>query len=110
MKLTLEEATKTERKTVARVDKEAFRKEFDEYFEIMTTFPGMDPSEILMTISAFSARASQIRMHIVRDEDKLLGLFRTREIDPFLQECDRQFKIWSRLVSIKQIEWDASRG
>jgi len=110
MILTLEPASQIPPKKVLRVDIETFRAEIDQYYEEMTTFAGMDPGVILMTISGYTARASQIRSHIVRDENKPLQLFRTREIDPFLTECDRQFKIWSRLISTRQLEWETSRG
>lgn len=90
---------------------DSIREELDEYYVLMRAFRQNDPADNLVFISGFTARASQIRSNIVRmTEDRRIQNFRTKELDPFLTECDRQFKVWSRLISAIQLEWETSRG
>lgn len=93
------------RRRAGREDLEAWRGELDEFFEIMNDF-GNNEDSIFHDLSAMSARASQIRTLVVRAENKALQVFRTQEIDPFLKECDRQFKFWSRVLTVSQHEWE----
>lgn len=89
---------------------ENLRAEIDEYYAEMALFPQMDLAEIFMRLAAMSARASGIRAQVVRSESRRIAAFRTREIDPLIEECDRQFRLWSRLQSVRQMEADMSRG
>lgn len=93
------------------IDIPSLRKELDGYFEIMQDFSSGDARQNLMYLSAFTARISHVRSHIIRSAGgKLVQDFRTKEIDPFVSECDRQFKIWSRLITYAQFDWETSRG
>lgn len=67
---------------------------------------GDTPDQIFLLISSYTARASEIRSFLVDDDSRLSNAFRTKQIDPFIQECDRQFKVWSRIVSVQQTEID----
>lgn len=87
-----------------------WRAEIDAFYDTMQEFGRQDVGEILMNLSSFSARMSQIRTQIVRSENKLTNNFRTKEIDPFIQECDRQYKIWSRQQAIRQFDFDLTKG
>jgi hypothetical protein len=89
---------------------EDLQTELDEYFAAIRKFQSMDISEILLSISAFSARAAEIRSHLMRSESRRLNAFRTREIDPFLQACEFQFRIHSRLQAIRELEFKLSGG
>lgn len=84
--------------------------ELDEFLEIMSDFDNLAMDSILESLSAFTVRATSIRMKIVRTNDRNLNAFRTKQLDPFLRECDRQFRVWSRRQSVKQLEWETSRG
>jgi hypothetical protein len=64
----------------------------------------MAPDEIFVRLAGMSARLSEIRFQVVRSDQRVLQAFRTREIDPFLEEVDRQFKIFSRIQTVK--EWE----
>jgi len=98
-------------RSVGSLDLDSLRGEIDEYYVAMRGFRENDPADNLVFISGFTARASQIRSNIVRvTEDRYIQNFRTKELDPFLTECDRQFKVWSRLISAFQLEWETSRG
>jgi hypothetical protein len=87
-----------------------WREELDSFYGTMQTFPSLRIDEILVTLSSFSARMNYIRTQIVRSENRMMGSFRTKEIDPFIEECDRQFKIFSRLMSLQSMEYDMLRG
>jgi hypothetical protein len=84
--------------------------ELERYLDEMSMFQSMEPDLILRKLSSFTARASLMRHHVVRVPSKTADAFRNREIDPFISECDRQFKIWSRMVSILNLDWDMSKG
>ena len=92
------------------VDADAVREELAGYYLEMESFREMQPKDILMRISSWSARVNHIRMHLIKIEDRSLAILRTKTIDPFLSECQFQFKVWSRLLSAEQLEWEQSKG
>jgi hypothetical protein len=85
---------------------EAWRRELDSYYAQMKDFVIADPAEIFTCIAGMTARASEIRSQIVRQENRILQGFRTKELDPFITECERQFKVWSRAFTVYQTEAD----
>lgn len=90
---------------------DAWRAELDGFFDLMNTFSVMPSQEVLQNLASFSSRASYIRSQIMRlPENKRTTSFRTRELDPFLDECDRQFRIWSRCFAVQAQEWEISKG
>lgn len=86
------------------VDK--LRQEIDGYYSEMGTFDEDSPAIVFRKLAAMTARASFIRTRVVRAEaqNRAFTAFRTKELDPFLSECDRQFKVWSRYVSVLNLE------
>lgn len=76
----------------------------------MRAFDALDPVSIFKELAAISARASEIRAYLVRAQTRAASTFRTQEIDYMLQECDRQFKTWSRVVSVQTLDWEMTRG
>lgn len=89
---------------------EVYQGELDDYFAEMRGLNGMEPTQVLQKLSSWSARASEIRSQLVRVDSRRSNSFRTREIDPFLEECDRQFRIHSRLQSVRETEWRMAGG
>lgn len=87
-----------------------WRKELDEYYDQMQQFANREPDEIFMMLSAYTSRVSYIRSQIMRSNSRIMQAFRTGEIDPFINECDRQFKFWSRVQSVAQMDWNAQRN
>lgn len=87
-----------------------FQAEIDQFYSQMSDFNEIDLRGVMATLAAMSARASFMRSQIIRSEGRVAKSFRTGQIDPFLEEVDRQFRTWSRLQSIVQMEFDASRG
>lgn len=88
----------------ARKWDEAIQEELDSWYRKMKTFPSREPTDILLLLSGWTARASEIRGMLWRINTTRASQIRIREIEPFLQECDRQFKIHSRIVSTREIE------
>ena len=93
------------RRRAGRESLEQWRAELDTFYDLMNDF-GDYEDEIFRSLSAMSSRVSQIRTQVVRKENRALQVFRTQEVDPFLKECDRQFKIWSRILTVSQHEWE----
>lgn len=87
-----------------------FQAEIDGFYVQMGQFNEVDLRGVMATLAAMSARASYMRSQIIRSEGRVAKAFRTGQIDPFLEEVDRQFRTWSRLQSVMQMEFDASRG
>jgi hypothetical protein len=85
-----------------------FRKEIIGYLEQMLDFKTLDPLEVLILIGGYSARASWMRGRLIRSGSKIADNFRIKELDPFLGEVDRQFKVWSRIVAIREAEYKYS--
>jgi hypothetical protein len=82
------------------------RPEILNYLKEMYDFHNLyDSREILRTLSAFSARASWMRNLAIRSTKNEIIRFRLDEIDPFLEEVERQFKIYSRLISANEFEY-----
>lgn len=88
----------------------AWQGELDGYYEEMQQFGEMPPDEIFRNLSAFSSRMNAIRTVICRTDNKRWSNFRTKEIEPFVSECDRQFKIWSRNLTNYTLDWEMSKG
>lgn len=84
--------------------------EVDSWYVAMRGFGEHDPSDIFMTLAAFSARASELRTQVQRSDNRRLTAFRTRELDPFLEEVDRQFRMFSRVQAVRDMEFRLSGG
>lgn len=92
------------------IDISECREELLGYLEEMADFRNWDPQEVFLKLSASSARASYMRNKICQREDRIKRAFRTSELDPFIEEVERQFKIWSRLLSYQNLDWEMARG
>ena len=89
---------------------DSWRKELLGYLKEMHDFKSLnDISLILRKLSGFSARASYMHAIAVRSGNKEVSAFRTKEIDPFLKETEFQFRVWSRVNSVYQQEWEMSK-
>lgn len=81
-----------------------WRTEIAQCYVIMREFNTMDSTDVFMSLSQFSGRASEIRSHLSEHEGRREANFRIKVIDPFIEECDRQFKIHSRLQAIREMD------
>lgn len=87
-----------------------WRQELDAYYVRMRDFGTIETDEIFAELAAFSARASEIRGWLIRSQTRATNSFRTQEIDPFIAECDRQFKLWSRYQAVREMDFRLSGG
>ena len=110
MEIELQENDRMQSRPLAFDAIKKWRMEIDEYFSGMHQFSVLEPDEIFMRLSSYSSRVSAIRSVVVRMENRQYTAFRTKELDPFLEECDRQFKFWSRIQSVRTLEWEITRG
>lgn len=88
------------------------RKEIDDAFEDMKQFHNMEPDQIMRLCGGQSARLSEIRVRIQRIEDykREWKNVRTRELEPALEELERQYTIASRLHSVRELDWKMESG
>lgn len=106
----IEEDIQAERVRPAQGGIEALREEFDSYMEEMREFHNMLPDEVFRLLSAWSARASELLVQLGRSDRQKFTAFKNREIMPFIEECDRQFKIHSRLQATYEMDLKMTRG
>lgn len=99
-----------EQKLLTLDDIATWRKQLQGYWEEMETFrDAQDIEGVLRKLSAWSSWSGRIHSMIVRSSNKQVTDFRTKEIDHFHDEVDRQFKIWSRIATVSQAEWEMAR-
>jgi hypothetical protein len=84
--------------------------ELEGYFHDLTTLNSLPSTECFMMLSAISARAAEIRSRLMSMDSRRGNAMRLRHVDPLLDEVDRQFKIHSRIQSVRQMEWETSKG
>lgn len=69
-----------------------------------------DLGDILRAIAGFRARAQYLRAFISDSRDSRFTRLKVELIDPFLEELTEQFKIWSRVIAVQELDWNISRG
>lgn len=91
---------------------DAVRGEIDDAFADMRDFYTKEPDEVIRMCSGHSARLSELRVRIQRVEDfrREWRSVRTREIEPALEELERQYASASRLHSIRELDFRLSGG
>ena len=89
---------------------ERLHNELADYYSEMREFSRLDSVEIFERLSAWTARASEIRNEIVQDESRRSNNFRTKQIEPFIDECDRQFRYHSRITAIHELDAKLAGG
>ena len=99
-----EEESNLQRERV-RDEIQAIRDELDEYYRGMKALQASEPDQIFLKLAAWSARVSEIRVTLVRSQTRSKQALRTQEVDPFLEEIDRQFKFFSRYQSVREMDF-----
>lgn len=87
-----------------------FQQELRSYYQSIRGFSQCDISEILLTLAGCNARAAEIRDGLVANESRRAAHFRTRQLEPFMECLEFQFKVFSRLQAVRQMEADFTRG
>jgi hypothetical protein len=86
------------------------RGEIDDYMVTLRKLRSMLPEQVFMELSGITARLAELRLTCVRSESRRLAALRTRELDPLIEECDRQFRFHSRIQAVRTMEWDQTRN
>lgn len=81
------------------------RKEIDSYYGEMKGFPNEFPDDIFLKLSSWTARMSEIRGKLTRSSRPAANRMRIDEVDPFINECDRQFKFHSRRQAVQEMDF-----
>lgn len=89
---------------------EKIRKELDEYYETIVQFPQWEPDAVMLAVSGISARLVVIRAQLTRSQLAKAQKLRTTEIEPLLTHLEMQFRVHSRLVSMRRLDFDLSGG
>ena len=78
--------------------------ELNDYLHRLQLLNSLPPVEVFQTLSAVSARLAEIRNHLVRTDVRRYTALRTKEVDPLIDEVDRQFKFHSRIQAVRDSE------
>lgn len=91
---------------------DSIRGEIDDAFKDMGTFLNREPDEIMRMASSHSARLSYIRVQALRIEDQYRPAhqLRVRELEPCLEELQKQWSHGSRLHSVRELDWKIESG
>jgi hypothetical protein len=89
---------------------EQWRKELTGYLAEAKGIADDDPDEAMRWMAATSARVCEIRDQSWDLRSPKAAQLRSRHIDPFVQEIDRQFKIASRRFATAEHELRMTRG
>lgn len=83
-------------------DRNAIQDELDEMASIIKQFHEMHSDQVLRFCSAYTARLTElcVLLHRAESEDRQYFRVRTQQVERWLADLDRQFKIASRLVEI----------
>ncbi|NUS01935.1 MAG: hypothetical protein HOV97_05150 [Nonomuraea sp.] len=91
---------------------DSIRVEIDDAFKDMATFLQREPDEIMRMASGHSARLSWVRVQCLRIEDwyRPARDLRTRELEPCIEELQKQWAHGSRLHSVRELDWKIESG
>lgn len=92
------------------VSREAVEEEIDLMLRTVRTFWELEPDEVMRTIAALSARATELSVHLHRLEGRReWKQIRTMQVERLLVELDRQFKIASRMLEVRRQDLEMTR-
>lgn len=84
--------------------------ELAEYHAQMRGFAELEPDEVMLAVSAISARVSEIRAHLARSQNRAAAGFRAQIVEPLLTDLDFQFRIHSRVTAIREMDLRLAGG
>lgn len=84
--------------------RDEIEEELDGIAAAMRSFSAKMPDQIMREVAAYSARLTEMCVLLARVEshDRQYLRVRTQQVDRFITELDRQFKIASRLVEVQR--------
>lgn len=88
------------------------RGEIDDALADLKTCYRIEPDEAMALAAGHSARLAELRIGISRIEDfhRQWVPIRTREVEPAIAECHKQFEMASRRLSAREISWRIETG
>lgn len=91
---------------------DSIRDEINDAFADMKSFLNREPDEIMRITSGHSARLSELRVMCQRIEDWYVPArqLRVRELEPTLEELERQWRSASRLFTVRELDWKMESG
>lgn len=89
-----------------QIDK--FRNELADYLKEIAGWSAS--ADVLQQIASMHARAAQIRHWLHGQNSPRATNFRKNEVYDFIQTCDFQFRVYSRLEAVRQSEMSMTRG
>jgi len=85
------------------VDRQHVEDEIDFMLRTVREFWDLEPDQVMQTISALSARSTELSVHLHRLEGRReWKQIRTMQIERLLAELDRQFKVASRMLEVRR--------
>jgi hypothetical protein len=96
--------------TAEQVWVETLRAEIDTYLCGLRQLGSRPPEQVFTYLSGVSARLVEIRTQLWRSDSRRCAALRSREIDPLLEEVDRQFRFHSRIAAMVELEWQMTRA
>lgn len=82
-----------------------YAEELEEYWARLQSFDPIDLELVYASLAAMSARAGAMRFQIVHNESRKATAFRTKRLDPFMENLEFQFKVWSRIQTVREFEF-----
>lgn len=85
--------------------------ELDVVAVAIRAFHVKQPDQVMREVAAFTARLTElcVLLHRVESTDRQYIRLRTQQVEKFLAELDRQFKIASRMVEVMRQDLEMSR-
>lgn len=92
--------------------REQIEGELDAILVTIRDFWSQEPDQVMAHIAAITSRLTELEvlLHRVEARDRRFKQIRTMQVQKILDECDRQFKIASRLVEVRRQDVDQLRG
>lgn len=79
--------------------------ELDGYYAVILGYESQEPDQVLLSISGILSRLTGMRAQLWRANTGRAQNFRTREVDPLIEGLDMQFKVHSRLISMRELDF-----
>lgn len=86
------------------------RAEIDKIALGLQDLPARDLAEVLLYLASSSARLGEVRLQLVRSDQRWAQGLRTKELDPMMELLKFQFQVYSRITAVRQQELDLLGG
>lgn len=91
--------------------REQIEGELDGILLTIRDFWTLEPDDVMAQVAAITARLTELEvlLHRVESRDRQFKQIRTLQVQKILDECDRQFKIASRLIEVRRQDLENMR-